>query len=107
MQVLHLFLQFFFLLVFLHGRLIVRRGLPLFKGDGSCGAARQTVPETIAEIFPHLLCLAVNDVDRALMARSCAQTAAVALVLVNMNDFADHIFTSRFASFCFCSPIIV
>ena len=107
MQVLHLFLQFFFLLAFLHGRFIICRCLPLFKGDGSCGAARQTITKTVAEILPHQLCLAVNDVNRALMARSCAQTAAVALVLVNMNDFADHIFTSRFASFCFCNTIIV
>ena len=107
-EVLHLLLQFFFLFVLLHRRLVVGRGFPLFKGDGSGGAARQTVAKAIAEILPHQLCFAVDDVNGSLVAGGCAQAAAVAFFFVNMDDLPNHIYTLLlWVFFCICSLIIV
>ena len=92
-KVLHLLLQFLFLFVLLHRCLVVGGGFPLFKGDGSSGAARQAVAKAIAEIFPHQLCLAVDDINGSLMAGGCAQAAAVAFFFVNMDDLPNHIYT--------------
>ena len=91
-EVLHLLLQFLFLFVFLHRSLIISRGFPLLKGDGSGGAARQTISKAVAEIFPHQLCLAVDNVDGSLMAGSCTESTAVAFFFVNMDDLPNHIY---------------
>ena len=92
-EVLHLLLQFLFLFVFLHCCLVISRGFPLLKSNGSCGAARQTISKAVAEIFPHQLCLAVDDVDGSLMAGGCAQPAAIAFFFVNMDDLPNHIYS--------------
>jgi len=92
-EVLHLLLQFLLLFVFLHRRLVVGRGFPLFKGNGSGGTARQAVAKAIAEILSHQLCLAVDDINGSLVAGGCAQAAAVAFFFVNMDDLPNHIYT--------------
>ena len=99
-EVLHLLLQFLFLFVLLHRR--------LFKGDGTGGAARQTVAKAIAEILPHQFCLAVDDINGTFMAGGCAQAAAVAFFFVNMDDLPNHIYTLLlWVFFCICILIIV
>ena len=106
-EVLHLLLQFLFLFVLLHRCLVVGRGFPLLKGNGSGGAARQAVAKAIAEIFPHQLCFAVDDINGSLMAGGCAQAAAVAFFFVNMDDLPNHIYTLLLWFFCICRFIIV
>ena len=92
-EVLHLLLQLLFLFVLLHRCLVVSGSFPLFKGDGTGGAARQAVAKAIAEILSYQLCLAVDDVDGSLVAGGCAQAAAVAFFFVNMDDLPNHIYT--------------
>ena len=92
-EVLHLLLQLLFLFVLLHRCLVVSGSFPLLKGDRAGGTARQAVAKAIAEILPHQLCLAVDDVDSSLVAGGCAQPAAVAFFFVNMDDLPNHIYT--------------
>jgi len=107
-EVLHLFLQSLFLFVFLHRRLVVSRGFPLLKGDGTGRTARQTVAKAIAEIFPHQLCLAVDNINGSLVAGGRTQPAAVAFFFVNMDDLPNHIYTLLlWVFFCICRFIIV
>ena len=53
----------------------------------------QTVAKAIAEIFPHQLCLAVDNIDGSLVAGGRTQPAAVAFFFVNMDDLPNHIYT--------------
>ena len=93
MEVLHLLLQLFFLFVLLHRCLVVSGSFPLLKGDSTGGAARQAVAKAIAEIFPHQLCLAVDNINGTLVAGGRTQPAAVAFFFVNMDDLPNHIYT--------------
>ena len=92
-QVLHLLLQFHLLFVFLHRCLVVSGSFPFLKGDSTGRAARQAVAKAIAEILPHQLCLAVDDINGTFMAGGCTKSAAVAFFFVNMDDFPNHIYT--------------
>ena len=90
---LHLLLQFLFLFVLLHRRLVVSGSFPLLKGDSTGRAARQAVAKAIAEILSYQLCLAVDDINGTFMAGGCTQAAAVAFFFVNMDDLPNHIYT--------------
>jgi hypothetical protein len=46
-------------LVFCYGRLIEGGGFPLFKGNGTGGADRKTVAQTITIIIPDKFCLTI------------------------------------------------
>ena len=81
------------ILSILHCCLVVGGGFSLLKGDRAGGTAWQAVTKAIAEILPHQLCLAVDDVDGSLVAGGCAQPAAVAFFFVNMDDLPNHIYT--------------
>ena len=74
----------------LHRRLVIGGSLPLLKGNGPGGTGRQAVPQPVAVVLPHELSLAVHHVDGALVAGPGAGPAAVALVLVYVNDPANH-----------------
>ena len=75
------------------GHLVVGRGLALLKGDGAGGAVWQTVAKAIAEVLTGEFGFAVDDVDGTLVTGLGAEPAAVAFVLVYVNDFSEHITT--------------
>ena len=77
-------------LTFPHGLPVVCGRFPLLKGDGSRGAGRQAVAQTVAVVLAHEPGLAVDHVDGALVTGLGAQTAAVAFVLVNVDDLSYH-----------------
>ena len=86
-------LRFGFLFAFaaLNRRLVVSRCLALDKRDGASGTTWQTIAETVAEIIAHKPGLPVNDLNSSLVARFGANSAAVALLLVDLYDFANHV----------------
>ena len=99
----HLFFHFLFTLghslclrflslTFLHSFGIIGRSLPLFECDCPCRTVGQTVSEAVAEVFSHQLRLPINDVDGAFVTCLCAETAAVTLFLVDMDDLSYHFF---------------
>ena len=94
--------QLLFRLRPLYRRLIIGGGFSFLKRNGSGRAVGQAVAKAVAEMFPHELCLAVYDVDCALMTCLRAQPTAVALFLVYMNDFTDHGVT-----LLLCSALII
>ena len=59
----------------------------LRKCDCTGGAGRQAVAQSVAVVVTHELCLATDHLNRTLVARRCASTAAVAFFFVNLNDF--------------------
>jgi hypothetical protein len=69
---------------------IVGRGFPFFKGDGSCGTGGQAVAQAIAVILTGEPCLAVYDRDGSLMAGSGTSSAAITFFFVDVNYFANH-----------------
>ena len=87
------------ILSILHCCLVVSGGFPLLKGDRAGRAARQAVTKAIAEILPHQLCLAVDDINSTFVAGGCAQPTAVAFFFVNMDDLPNHIYFLQFGVF--------
>ena len=73
-----------------HGSLVVGSGFPLDEGDGVGGAGRQAVAQPVAVVVAHQARLAVDHGDGTLVARVDAQAAAGALVLVDVNNLAEH-----------------
>ena len=68
---------------------IIGGSFPLFKGNGACRTVGQTVPKTVTEVLSDEFCLSVDDIDSTLMAGLGAESAAVALFFVYMDDFSD------------------
>ena len=73
-----------------HGGLVIGGSLPLLKGDGVGGTGGQAVAQTVAVMLVHQLRLAVHQTDGALVTGVDASAAAITLLLINMNDLADH-----------------
>lgn len=74
----------------LHGGLVVGRGLALLKRNGPRGAVRQAVAHAVAVVVAHQRGLAADHGDRALVAGGGAGPAAVAFLLVDVNDLSFH-----------------
>ena len=72
------------------GGLIVGSGFPLHETDGVGGAGWQAVAQPVAIVVAYQARLAVDHGDGALVARVDAQAAAGALVLVDVNNLAEH-----------------
>lgn len=108
MGVVSAMMMFFFLLGFLNGlfthlgldRFFVKgRCFPLFEGDRSGWADRQTVAESVTIVVAKKLRFAVNHADRALVTGLCAQAAAIAEFFVDFDNLSDHIYIlTSFAS---------
>jgi hypothetical protein len=60
--------------------------LPLFNGKGAHRTLAQTGTQAVAVLFRQKLRLAIHDDDGPLSAGGDAQTAAIALFLVNFDD---------------------
>ena len=73
-----------------HGCLIVGRSLALDEFDGIFGARRQAIAQSIALVVAQKARLAAHQANRALVACMHAQTAARALLFVNMNHASFH-----------------
>ena len=73
-----------------NGGLVVGDGFPLYKGDSIDGTGGQAVPQTVAVVVPQQAGLAVYHADGPLVAGLGAGSAAVAGLLVDVNDLADH-----------------
>ena len=73
-----------------HGSLVIGGRLPLLKGDGIGMTGGQAVAQTVAVMLVHQLRLAVHQTDGALVTGVDTGPAAVALLLVDMDDLADH-----------------
>ena len=73
-----------------HGCLIVGRSLALDEFNGIFGARRQAIAQPIAIIVAQKARLASHLTNRALVARMLAQTAARALLFVNMDNASFH-----------------
>ena len=73
-----------------HGGLIIGRRLPLHKADGPRGAGGQAVSQAVAVVVPQQRGLAVHHADGALVAGRGTGAAAVALLLVDLNDPSYH-----------------
>ena len=82
--------RFLFALATLNGRFVVSRRLALDKRNGTLWATRQAIAETVAKIIAHKPGLPVNDLNSPLVARFGANSAAVALLLVDLYDFTNH-----------------
>ena len=74
----------------LHGGLVVGRGLALLKRDGPRGAVWQAVAHAVAVVVAHQRGLAADHGNRALVAGGGAGPAAVAFLLVDVNDLSFH-----------------
>src|SRR5574344_2436249 len=95
--------QRFFLLTqlaFLHGNFVVFLCFTFLKAYSSCRAGRQAVSETVAVIVAEELSLSVYHSDCPFMAGFCAQTAAVAFLFINSDNFSNHV---PFTSFSECA----
>ena len=73
-----------------HGSLVVGSSFPLDEGDGVGGAGWQAVAQPVAIVVAYQARLAVDHGDGALVACVDAQAAAGALVLVDVNNLAEH-----------------
>ena len=73
-----------------HGCLIVGRSLALDEFDGIFGACRQAIAQPIAIVVAQKARLAAHQANRALVACMHAQTAARALLFVNMDHASLH-----------------
>ena len=74
----------------LHGGFVVSGGFPLYKSDRAGGTCGKAVAKSVTVVIAQQLCLAVYHADGPLVAGVCAGTAAIALLLVNMNDLSYH-----------------
>lgn len=81
-----------------HGCLIVGRSLTLDEFNGIFGARRQAITQSIAIVVAQKARLAAHQANRALVARMHTQTAARALLFVNMDHASFH--TTPFVIFC-------
>ena len=77
-------------LFLLYRLIIISRRLSFFKSDRTCRAVRQAVAKAIAEVLSHQLCLAVNNIYRPFVASLCAQSAAIAFLLIYMDYLPYH-----------------
>ena len=73
-----------------HGRLIIGKRLAFDKRDGTRRTRGQAIAHAIAKIVAQKLRLAIDDADRAFVARVRAQAATCAFVLVNMDNRSNH-----------------
>ena len=73
-----------------HGRLIIGKRLAFDKRDGARRTRGQAIAHAIAKIVAQKLRLAIDDADRAFVARVRAQAATCAFVLVNMDNCSNH-----------------
>ena len=79
-----------FLLIFQNCGFVISCCFPLHKGNGSCGACRQTVAQAITVVIPHQLGLAIHHGDGSFMTGIGAGTAAVAFLLIDLYDPSFH-----------------
>ena len=77
-------------LFLLYRLIIISRRLSFLECDRSCRAVRQTVAEAVAEVLSHKLCLAVHHINGTFVASLCAQSAAIAFLLIYMDYLPDH-----------------
>ena len=85
--------------VLFHRGFVVGGGFPLHKRDGSRGAGGEAVPQAVAVVFPEERGLALYHGDGPLVAGGGAGAAAVAFLLVDVDDLPDH---GVVAPFCGC-----
>ena len=88
----HLFspLNFSFFLCSVYSLLVISRGFSLFKCNRPRRTIRQAVAKSVAEVLPYEFCLAVYDFNRSFVTGFSAETAAVALFFIYMDDFSNH-----------------
>jgi hypothetical protein len=83
-----------------HGLLAVLVSLAL--NDGYCPL--RTVPKAIAEAVAVAVadepCLSIHELDGAFVARGDAEAAAVALLLVNVDNATQHVNSFRIFRYC-------
>ena len=80
----------FLALVFLHSLFIISGGFALHKGDSAGGAMGQAVAEAIAVVVPQKLRLSIYNTNCSLVAGIGTDAAAVAFLLINVNDSSNH-----------------
>ena len=81
----------FLMQMLFHGGFFEIIGVPLDDGDGIPGTIAQAGPQPVAQVVGGNLRLAAYDLYGALGARRDAKPAAVALLLVYLHDFSDHL----------------
>ncbi|MPN46083.1 hypothetical protein SDC9_193663 [bioreactor metagenome] len=74
-----------------NGSFVIRRRLPLDKGNGIGGAGGQAIAQSVAIVVPQKLGLPVYHTDGSFMTGSSARAAAVALILIDLNNRSLHI----------------
>jgi hypothetical protein len=70
--------------------LVIWEGIPLLDCDGAFRTMPEAGSQAVAEEVADQPGLAVNDLERPFRTARNAQSATVALALVNANDFAPH-----------------
>lgn len=73
-----------------HRILVKLVGYPLDNRDGVLGALAETGPQSVTEIVGGKYRLAVNDPDGPFRAGWDAETAAIASLLIDLDDFSNH-----------------
>lgn len=73
-----------------HGLLVEAVRFAALDRDRALRTMAQTCPKPVTQPVRDQLRLAVNDPDGTFLAGGNAETAAVALVLVDRHDFANH-----------------
>ena len=72
----------------LHGYLIKLLSITLLNFDGTLRAFAKTGAKPVAVLIADKPCLAIDDLERALGTGYDAQPAAIALLLIDMDDFS-------------------
>jgi len=72
------------------GLLVEVIGLAALDGDRALWTMSQTRAEPVTQVVGDEFRLAVDDADGTLLAGGNAQTTAIALILVDAHDFANH-----------------
>ena len=78
-----------------------RRGqcFPLLKGDGAGGTGGEAIPQSIAVVLTDEAGFARLHHDGAFMAGLGTEAAAVALLFIDADDFANHVIPPGFLAF--------